>query len=173
MKNLLITGLVVLSLVGCVSMPPPASTPMTNIVEMVELSGQTKEQIFDKSKIWISKSFQSANNVIQYQNKSTGQIIGKGTIPFPCEGFIECGAFGQDRVNFTIQIDTKDNKARISFSDISATSLTYVKGGVNNIGQERQILVVKHQQQISNKLKLIAKQYTADITSQLTGPKDW
>lgn len=173
MKKLLFTGLLVLSLTGCMSMPTPTSTPMTNVVDVVEINGQTKDQIFEKSKIWIAKSFKSANNVIQYQDKSTGQIIGKGTIPFPCEGFIDCGAFGQDRVNFTIQIDTKDNKARISFSDITATSLTYVKGGVNNIGGERQILIVEHQQRIESKLKSIAQQYKADVVNQQTESKDW
>lgn len=77
-------------------------------------------------------------------------------------------------MNFTIQIDTKDNKARISFSDISATSLTYVKGSINNnIGKERQILIVEHQKRIEEKFKLLAQGYKADVINQHTESKDW
>ena len=106
MKKLLIAGVLGFSLIlgGCVSMPTPTDKPMESVVEVVEVQGQKKDQLFESSKVWIAKSFKSANNVIQYQDQTTGTIIGKGNIQFPCEGFIDCGAFGKDMVNFTIFI---------------------------------------------------------------------
>ncbi|MDN8336515.1 DUF4468 domain-containing protein [Acinetobacter baumannii] len=166
MKKILLAGFLGLGLVGCVSMPTPTDKPMTDIVEVVDVGGKTKDQLFEQSKVWIARSFKSANNVIQYQDKASGRIIGKGNIPFPCSGFIDCGAFGKDKVNFTIQIDTKDNKARVFISDITATSLTYVQGGINNIGQERPILILEHQQRIDAKLKEVVQQYKTDVVKQ-------
>jgi hypothetical protein len=174
MKKLLVAGVLGFSLIlgGCVSMPTPTDKPMESVVEVVEVQGQKKDQLFESSKVWIAKSFKSANNVIQYQDQTTGTIIGKGNIQFPCEGFIDCGAFGKDRVNFTIQIDTKDDRARVSIYDITITNLTYVQGGVNNIGQERPVSILEHQQRIQAKLKGLIQQYKSEIVTQKAS-SDW
>lgn len=174
MKKLLIAAVLGLNLAlgGCVAMPTPTDKPMENVVEIVDIQGQKKDQLFEASKVWIAKSFKSANNVIQYQDRATGTIIGKGNIQFPCEGFIDCGAFGNDKVNFTIQIDTKDDKARVSIYDITATNLTYVQGGVNNLGRERPILILEHQQRIQAKLKGLIQQYRSEVVYQKS-TSDW
>ncbi|MDR8443641.1 hypothetical protein FPK32_19530, partial [Acinetobacter baumannii] len=57
-------------------------------------------------------------------------------------------------------------KARVFISDITATSLTYVQGGINNIGQERPILILEHQQRIDAKLKEVVQQYKTDVVKQ-------
>lgn len=171
MKKILV-GVMGLVMVGCVSLPTATNKQMQSIMQVVEVNGKSKDQLFDESKIWIAKNFRSANNVIQYQDKAEGKILGRGFIPFPCDGFIDCGTFGKDRVNFTIQIDTKDNKSRISISDISATSLTHVPGGVNNIGRERPIQILEHQQRIEKKLERIANKYQLDI-SQPKADNNW
>ena len=90
-----------------------------------------------------------------------------------CVGLIDCGAFGNDNINFTIRIDSKDNKARIAVSDVTRTSLTYVKGAVNNIGQEGPITIVEHQQRIAVKLKEIINQYEQKITSTSSSSNNW
>lgn len=174
MKKIFITTVlgVVLSFSGCVSMPTPTDKPMENIIEVVEIQGYKKDKLFEASKVWVAKSFRSANNVIQYQDQASGTIIGKGNISFPCEGFIDCGAFGKDRVNFTIQIDTKDDRARVSIYDVTVTNLTYVQGGVNNIGQERPVLILEHQQRIQAKLKGLIQQYKSEVVLQKAS-SDW
>lgn len=165
MKRLLIAGIVGVGLVGCVTLPTPTEKKMEDITEVVNIPDKSKDQIFEGSKIWIAQSFKSANNVIQYADKEVGSIIGKGNIQYPCDGFIDCGAFGSDRVNFTIKIDSKDNKARVVISDITRTNLTYVKGGYNvNIGKEVPINIVEHQQKIAIKLKGVVEQYKTAIT---------
>ncbi len=170
MKRILGLCLVMgLGLGGCASMTGMTQTtkPMPEVTEVIVVDGKSKDQIFDASKIWIAKSFKSANNVVQYEDKASGTIIGKGNIKFPCYDFTSCGAFGNDRVNFTVKIDSKDNKARISFSDINRTSLTYTQGGFNhNIGKEIPIIIIEHQQAITKSLKSVVDQYKADINQQ-------
>lgn len=170
MKNLItLTGLLFsVILNGCVSLPTATDKQIQPITKVVDVNGKSKDQLYDESKIWIAKNFKSANSVIQYENKTDGKILGKGAIPFPCEGFIDCSAFGKDKVNFTIQIETKDNKARIVVSDFSATSLTYVQGGINNIGRERPIQILEHQQRVDKKMRALIEQYKSDITSVKT-----
>jgi hypothetical protein len=166
LKKLLAVGVLGFGLVGCVALPTPTDKKMEDISEVVNVPSKSRDQIFEGSKIWIAQSFKSANNVIQYADKETGSIIGKGNIQYPCDGFIDCGAFGNDKVNFTIKIDSKDNKARVVISDITRTNLTYVKGGYNvNIGKEAPINIVEHQQKISTKLKGVIDQYKKAITT--------
>ena len=173
MKRILMLGILGFGLVGCATMPTPTDKKMDDIVEVIDVPNKTNDQIFEGSKIWIAESFKSANNVIQYADKETGSIIGKGSIQYPCDGFTDCGAFGNDKVNFTIKIDSKDNKARVNISDVTRTSLTRIQGAYNtNIGKESPITLVEHQQKISIKLKDVISQYKTAITSDDLN-KDW
>lgn len=154
---------------GCVSEMTQTQQPIPEISQVVEVPNKSKDQIFEDSKVWFAQSFKSSNNVIQYADKGTGSIIGKGNIQYPCDGFIDCGAFGNDKVNFTIKIDTKENKARVTISDVTRTPLTYVKGGYNgNIGKDVPILIVQHQQKITVKLNDVIEQYKKAITSKVS-----
>ncbi len=163
-------------LTGClgVSGMTPTKQPMSEISKVIEVPNKSKDQIFENSKIWVAQSFRSANNVIQYQDKSTGSIIGKGNIQYPCEGFTDCGAFGADRVNFTIKIDTKDAKARVVISDITRTSLTRIQGAQNiNMGKEFPITIIEQQNRIAKKMDEIVDQYKLAITSSQLQNSEW
>lgn len=170
MKKILFTSAIffVGLLSGCVGIPEmtPTQQAMPEVSEVIEIPNKTKDQIFESSKIWLAQSFKSANNVIQYADKETGSIVGKGNIQYPCDGFLDCSAFGNDKINFTLKIDTKDNKARVTLSDITRTNLTYVQGGLNsNIGKEVPITIIQHQQKIKAKLNNVIDQYKLSITS--------
>ncbi|BFM60404.1 DUF4468 domain-containing protein [Acinetobacter baumannii] len=165
MQKFLAVGVFSLGLAGCMTPITPTQQAMPEISQVIEVPNKSKDQIFEDSKIWIAQSFKSANNVIQYADKSTGSIIGKGNIQYPCDGFIDCGAFGNDRVNFTIKIDTKDSKARVTINDVTRTNLTYVQGGVNNLGKEVPITILQHQQKIAVNLNNVIDQYKSAITS--------
>ena len=169
MKKILISATVGFCFVGCAVSPDMkhASSPLNEVAQVVEIEGQSKDQLFESSKIWMAKVFNSSNNVVQYADKNTGSIIGKGSIQYPCSGFIDCEAFGKDIVNFTIKIDTKDSRVRLAFSDISRKPLTYVKGGLNaNIGRDVPIMQIKQQQQVKTKIDSIIQQYKQDIVNQ-------
>lgn len=114
----------ILALHGCVSMPTAEEIQQNAYKgesQVVDFSNIDKSKIFDASKIWIAKRFTSANNVIQYSDKEKGTIIGKGNFSLKCPdgvGGLECMAYTSTRAEFTLTIDIKDNKARLTFSDV-------------------------------------------------------
>ena len=87
------------------------------IKQVIDAPGYSKEQIFDGAKIWISENFRSAKAVLEYENKEAGTIIGNGDIPFPCQG-LQCMGTGGWRVGFTMRADIKDQKFRLTFTNL-------------------------------------------------------
>lgn len=81
--------------------------------EVFEVPGQSRDAIFEKSKGWIAKSFNSARSVIEYENKAEGKLIGKGTI----FGSIN-GGLSPVTASFTLEEDIKDGRVRITVADI-------------------------------------------------------
>ncbi len=173
MKKYLVLG-VISALAGSVNAETKEPKQNLNeITEIVIVEGQNKEQLFEASKVWIAKSFKSANNVIQYADKNTGSIIGKGNFPYPCDGFIDCNAFGKDVINFTIKIDTKDDKVRIIFSDIKRLSLTPLRGAISpSLGKEFAITQEKQQKKVKEKFDFVIQEYKTNISNQ-KADSDW
>lgn len=87
--------------------------------EVIDISDTPQKQIYDGSKIWMAKAFKSSNAVIQYADPTSGTIVGKGNMDYPCQGLLSCMAHENYLVFFTLKIDTKNNKARVTFSDLS------------------------------------------------------
>lgn len=120
MKKLLLAGAIGLSLVGCATTGTTVpSEPMKDYQRIVEIPNVKQDVIYENSRQWVAKSFKSANSVIQYQDKTAGSIIGKGNVDFSCANFLKCYGRTQPVLEFTFQIDAKDEKARVSFSDIN------------------------------------------------------
>lgn len=89
-----------------------------NIQQVIELPNLSKENIYSGSRQWVATTFRDSQSVIQMDDKADGIIIGKGNFKYPCSGSWMCSAFQNDIVKFTVKIEAKDNKARITFSDI-------------------------------------------------------
>ena len=79
-----------------------------------------KNQIYERSKIFIAENFKSAKAVIEYDNKEQGTLIGNGNVMYPCGNFFTCGALKNVRITFQMRIDVKDEKIRITFNNILA-----------------------------------------------------
>ena len=85
---------------------PKDSTGKIVYTEVVEMPGVTKDVLYSRAYEWFAKSFVSANNVIQMQDKEAGKIIGKG-----------CYGFDKNKVNFTLSIYLKDGKYKYEITD--------------------------------------------------------
>ncbi|MCP3943533.1 MAG: DUF4468 domain-containing protein [Desulfobacteraceae bacterium] len=105
-----------LFLVGCAGLQPVTDTNRI-FQRVIQAPGYSKEQIFNGTKIWIAENFNSAKAVIEYENKDDWTIIGNGIIPYPCTGF-DCVAKMNWKVPFTMRVDIKDQKFRLTFSNI-------------------------------------------------------
>lgn len=85
--------------------------------QVFDTPGYTKDVLYEKVKIWVAQNFRSAKSVIEYENKMDGAIIGNGMVKYPCSGF-ECVAKYDWTVPFTMRVDMKDDKFRLTFSNL-------------------------------------------------------
>jgi len=88
----------------------------TEISYVENIPSQTKEKIFNGAKVWIAQTFRSAKAVIEYENEKEGVLIGNGSESYPC--FVGCGNKGSTSVSYTMRIDIKDQKVKLSFFNI-------------------------------------------------------
>lgn len=89
------------------------------VYEEVDSVTAPKDELYQRSKIWLVNSFKSAKEVIQIDDKGSGQIIGKGNFDYPITVIFETAMW---TCYFSVQIDCRDNKARIRIYDIDSKS---------------------------------------------------
>lgn len=91
-----------------------ANHPVTGekVEKVYEVSG-SKSELYNKSLDWVAQTFNDSKSVIQVKDADRGRIIGKGVTNISIMGGMSQRPYG-----FTMQIDTKDNKARIQFTNL-------------------------------------------------------
>jgi len=130
-------------------------TNQRNYFEVVKHS-KNKDVAFEETKIWLSKTFNDSKAVIEYENKESGKIVGRGMTK------VSYG-LGYINVQFTIEIDTKDSKSRLKFENI--------KQSVNNSAYHE----IQNQYQLETfivEAKKIINDYKTYITKE-TKNNDW
>jgi hypothetical protein len=152
MKNIAISALFATTLYGC-AMTPIA--PIENVQKVYEMPGLSQGQIYDASRQWFAESFKSANAVIQYEDKTSGSIIGKGTMKFPCMGVFQCLAYMTATVDFTIRVDTKENKMRVTYNDLTIKRPASYNSGIYSSATENPIYLQSEKDSVSAKLDLL------------------
>lgn len=149
-----------------------AREPLKEVVEIIDISNTNQKQIYDAAKIWMAQSFKSSNSVIQYEDANTGTIIGKGNMKYPCVGAWNCLAHENYLVLFTVKIDTKDNKARLSFSDLKLRVPSSTVGTSVIKPFEIDITSEKDKENIEKEFKDIASQFQTSISKYQIN-NDW
>lgn len=84
--------------------------------EVIDSLPGTKVDLYNKSKVWFVNTFNSAKAVIQLDDKEGGLMMGKGLTSFDA-GNVMTGPIRQ-AINYTININVKENKYRIQVYDI-------------------------------------------------------
>ena len=102
---------------GCAGLEEAPESERT-FERIMEAPGASKDRIFESTKIWIAQNFRSAKAVLEYENKPEGRIIGNGAIDYPCAG-MECLGKGSWKVQFTMQVDIKEQKFKLTFSNLT------------------------------------------------------
>jgi hypothetical protein len=119
MKNLKV---MMITLTMCLlTMVSFGQTTEMNVDKIFE-SGETKDVLYSKSKMFISEMFKSANDVIQLDDKENGVILVKGVIK---ESFNYSMQTLDYYFSFTMKIYVKDNKYRVVISDVYNSSAPY------------------------------------------------
>jgi hypothetical protein len=117
MKQPVLTALRALTIVaaaalaaGCATNQPPGN-PL-EIQHIAELQGATKVEICKKARNWLAKSFVDSKAVVEVYDEADGTIIGKGR-----SRIIAAGGLASYPVGFTIRIDCRDGRYRLTMSD--------------------------------------------------------
>ena len=92
---------------------PPQEARLQRIYQ---LQGMTKDVIFDRTLAWMAETFVSSKNVIELKDKENGKIIGKGATFFTRDPL----KIVRNPCRYTMIIDIKDNKIRITYKNLSS-----------------------------------------------------
>ena len=107
---------------GCVSSQPATKEEMTHEF-IISVPGVQKGEAFEKTLKWIANHFRSAKAVIEYKDKESGSIIGNGIRPSGETSFLSARAAIE--LAFTMNVDVRDEKARIRFVNIEVFGTEY------------------------------------------------
>lgn len=138
-KTLLTTFLTAVVLTGCATTPqlPQEPVKLEHIYTIEKLS---QEQIYNGARQWFSTAFVSSKAVIDYEDKAAGTIIGKASTQYTCAGISEClTGTTNDRLEFTIRVDTKDQKVRVTYSDLTYFRPAHRSGNINYPDTRREV----------------------------------
>ena len=104
----------VLMLSGCFSTMPIKEAEL-NTQYVIDLAGNSKDEIYAKSLDFIAYSYKDAKAVINVQDKERCKIIGKGIGPNYHER-----ALVDPNLSYTYTIQCKEEKVRITYSNLMA-----------------------------------------------------
>lgn len=110
LKTTFIWFFTVFIFIGC-GQPVVPSSQLT-YVEVIEHK-ESASNSFEVSKMWLANTFNDSKSVIEYSSKENGTIIGKGFIKN-----VSYGTLVQMDTRFTLKIEVKDNKTRLTFQDM-------------------------------------------------------
>lgn len=103
---------------------PTQSQTIKFEVSKISIQNGTKDALYLKAKTWVVNTFVSAKDVIQMDDKALGRLIVKGKIAANDTNPNKMAKGCKDGyLDFTLTIDVKLNKSRISFTDVYHTGM--------------------------------------------------
>ncbi|MCK0199126.1 DUF4468 domain-containing protein [Ornithobacterium rhinotracheale] len=84
--------------------------------KVVEVPGVSKENLYNRAKLWVSDNFKKAEYVVDVDDKENGLIICKSNYLFESKS-ITGGDTARGRVTFTLKMFFKDGKYKYEITD--------------------------------------------------------
>lgn len=104
-----------LSLSSCVTVSQEYISQYTQ-VKIVELPDLSKDDIYAKSLLWVTNTFRNLKSGMDFVNKDAGIIL--FTVSYETNKYLLGELMGGDySVSYTVKVEVKDAKARITVSD--------------------------------------------------------
>lgn len=145
--------------------------PMTQYEKIIEIPNTDKDQVYEGARQWFAKSFRDSNSVLRYQNKETGSIIGKGNAKMSCSG-MACLGTPRD-LQFTVQVDAKDNKARITFDDLMIHTPYNYNSGMPIQESTSQLRFDEEKENAKKLLDSTVDSFSSDVKVTVTNNDNW
>jgi hypothetical protein len=95
--------------------PIDSRTGKITYAEVVNVDSVSSKVLYLRAKEWFVHSFNSAQNVIQLDDKESGKIIGKGLFNVRT---VTLGDHDAGNVKFTIEIQVKDGRYKFIITDV-------------------------------------------------------
>ena len=134
--------------------------------EVVSMPGKTAEQLYVKAREWFAESFISADNALLMDDRISGRIIAKGSIPV----LNQKGKLGW-YANFTIKVSFKDGKYKNEVSNISVLTVA-TDGGSDVTTPFSAFLDKKEYYQNASDFKWIMKNPPEEIALETDAAKE-
>ena len=150
----------------------PLTEEESTVVQVYEVPGYTKDQMFAAAKIWVAENFKSAKAVIEYDNKDDGVIVGNGSMNYPCSGGFDCLTKSDWRVPFTMKIECKDGRFRLTFSRVHLSWPPSYSGGVSMPAYDGAVTKRKDMDKIRPKLLELGNSLAASM-SKVKSSDNW
>lgn len=123
--TIIIAALVIAGCAGVQAAPPEQLA----VQKILDVPGMTKQQIYENSRLWIARSFnpykavwlfkRKTAPVLEYADENKGILIATGNIPYPHREYsLTEGYKAYWEVTFTMEVDVRDGKARVTFSNL-------------------------------------------------------
>lgn len=100
---------------GC-AVEPQLPESALRVEQIVQLPGKNQQQVYQGVKLWLAQTFRSAKAVTELDDPQNGVVVGKANIDYPC--LKGCSGKSDWRAAFTMRIEMKDQRARVTFTDL-------------------------------------------------------
>ena len=111
MKTLLTLSAITLSIAGCATMAPPEDRQ----VVYIENTTTAKTTAYNRALAHFAKTFTDSNHV-KMKDEASGQIVAHGNVA--CSVLKQAGDSNDYDLTFNLDLQVKDNRARIAFEDL-------------------------------------------------------
>ena len=101
-------------------------------INVVTIDTVKADELYARARGWFSQSFNNSNNVLQIQDKTTGELMGKGLINYHAEDGKTNSAFGN--IYFTAKVFVKDGRYKYEFTDFKHTGTPNRAGNSSDFG---------------------------------------
>lgn len=119
MKHLSIAALFAALLPACVPVTTPIKPESQTITTVFLLPGKNQNDIYIAAKLWGATAFNSVKATTQLDEPTTGTLVHNASTSYPCQTAVNGCLVAHDwYVPFTMTIETKPEKLRVTFTNI-------------------------------------------------------
>lgn len=110
-------------LLGCFVGTAQAAEEPLEYQKVIEVPGASASEIYNRSRTWFAEAFVDSGAVLEIEDKATFLLMGKGKTP--CSHHPSTlGIRDPGSLRFTIKVEAKDGRARISLARFDHSSET-------------------------------------------------
>jgi hypothetical protein len=137
------------------------------VYEQIDSVSGSNDELFLRSKKWLVNAFRSAKDVIQLDDKESSKLMGKGSDSYYFEeGFNKWPV--TSIIYFTLQIDIRDNKARIRIFNIEEGKERDVAKPIETYEYYPKKIKPKIEQKINEKMLGLLASFKTGISKSAT-----